>query len=360
MKQSVGIGIIGTGFARSVQMPAFQACEGAKVVSVASGHIENAKATAEAFGIGHYTGDWRETIAHDAVDLVCITTPPVYHREMALFAFEHGKHVLSEKPMAMNIAEAEEMVAAAAKTDLLALVDHELRFLPGRLRAYEMLRDGAIGVVRHAKYNFRASYRGNPDVKWNWWSDINQGGGALGAINSHVVDSLHWFLGTEISSVFCRLQTHIKKRRDSAEELRDVTSDDEANMLVQFADSDLTEDATGLVSVSMTEGPEYMNRIELFGSKGAIRIDNIGNLYISKTGDKDWTEVEVDLGHPIEGVADTGFPRGFLIFAPVLVKAITNGDTMITHAATFNDGLRVQRVLDAARESHTTGSAISL
>jgi predicted dehydrogenase len=360
MRQSIGIGIIGTGFARRVQVPAFQSCEGARVVSIASGHLKNAKAAAEEFNIQHYTDDWRETVTHEAVDLVCITTPPVLHREMTLFAIKQNKHVLCEKPMAMNTTEAEEMVSMAAKAEILALIGHELRFLPGRRKAYDMLRDGAIGIVRHAKYNFRAPHRGDPNVPWNWWSDINQGGGSLGAINSHVIDSFNWFLGTDVSSVYCQLQTKVKKRRDSSGTLREVTSDDEANMLLRFADSDLTEDTTGVVSVSMTEQPEYMNRIEFFGSKGAIRIDHSGDLYIAKNGEREWTAIEVDRGRPIDGVADTGFARGFLKFAPEIIEALRSGENIITHAATFEDGLKVQRVLDAARESNSSGCAVHL
>src|SRR5215813_13523707 len=101
MGRTIGIGIIGTGFARRVQVPSFQACENAKVVSIASGTLENARAAAEEFDIGHYTNDWRETVAREDIDLVCVTTPPKLHREMTLFAIGKGKHVLCEKPMAM-------------------------------------------------------------------------------------------------------------------------------------------------------------------------------------------------------------------------------------------------------------------
>ena len=142
MADKVGIGIIGTGFARRVQIPAFLACDGAWIASVASGSAENAQGTADEFGVGHFTADWQETITHPEVDLVCITTPPVLHREMALFAIEHSKHVLCEKPMAMTVAEAEEMAAAVECRSVVALVDHELRFQPGRLTARKMLRNG--------------------------------------------------------------------------------------------------------------------------------------------------------------------------------------------------------------------------
>lgn len=360
MKGKVGIGIIGTGFARRVQIPAFLACKEAHVTSVASGGLENARAAAEEFAIEHFTDNWRETILRDDVDFVCITTPPKLHREMTLFAFEHGKHVLCEKPMAMNVAEAEEMLGGAQKASVLALIDHELRLQPGRQRAFAMLRDDAIGKIRHAKYNFRAPHRGDPDLLWNWWSDIEQGGGALGAINSHVIDSFHWLIGAEISSLFCQLATHIKRRRDPAGEMRDVTTDDEANMLLRFADSDLTDTATGLVSVSMTEQPEYVNRVELFGAKGAMRIDHRGELFISRSEEKDWIEIDVGLGKNVEGVADTGFSRGFAEFAPKIIEALANGKTIVENAATFEDGVKVQRVLDAARESNASGFAVRL
>jgi len=359
MASRVGIGIIGTGFARKVQIPGFLMCEDAQIVSVASGNYDNARSTAEEFGVKHYTSDWRETAAHRDVDLVCITTPPNLHLEMAMFALEQHKHVLCEKPMAMNVAEAEEMAAAASRKDVLALIDHELRFIPGRQAAYRMLRDGAIGKIRHAKYNFRASYRADSNIPWSWWSDLKQGGGALGAIASHVIDSFNWFLGAEISSVFCQLATAVKRRANANGGMTDVTSDDEALMVLRFADSELTRNATGLVSVSMAEPPEYQNRIEFFGTHGAMRIDQRGEIFIGMNGDKDWHAVDVRFGRGIDGVPDTGFPSGFTEFAPRIIEAIMSGSRHIPHAATFEDGVKVQRVLDAARRSDATGARVS-
>ena len=357
--KSIGIGFIGTGFARKVQMPAFAACEGARIVSVASGSSANAESAAREFGAEHFTADWRETISHPEVDLVCITTPPKLHRAMVLLAVERGKHILAEKPMAMDLAEAKEMKAAADRAGIMALIDHELRFQSGRQLAWRMLRDRAIGKVRHAKYNFRAPHRGDPSIAWNWWSDAEQGGGALGAINSHVIDSFNWLLGTEISSVFCQLQTHVKERPFEGG-MREVTTDDEANMILRFADAELTKDATGLVSVSMAEQPEYVNRVEIFGTDGAMRIDHRGELYIAKNRETAWTPVEVDLGQDVPGGPDTGFSRGFMALAPFIIEALRDGATSIEHAATFEDGVKVQKVLDAARESNSTGGVIEL
>ncbi len=359
MRDTVGIGFIGTGFARRVQIPAFRACEGSRIVSVSSGSVENARATAEEFGIEHFSADWRETVTHPDIDLVCITTPPRLHREMTLFAIEHGRHVLCEKPMAMNVAEAEEMKDAADAGGVLALIDHELRFLPGRQTAKAMLHNGAIGKIQHAKYILQAPHRGDPTQEWNWWSDEKAGGGALGAINSHVIDSFHWFLESEISSVFCQLQTHIKQR-PYGDDYREVTTDDEANMLLRFEDSKMTDDATGLVSVSMVEGPEYVNRIEFIGTKGWLRVDHRGDVYIAKRGESEWTTIDVEFPTGIEGVPESGFPSGFMAFAPKIVQAIRTGNFDIEFAATFEDGVTVQKVLDAARESSKSGSLIEI
>jgi predicted dehydrogenase len=335
-------------------------CENARVVSVASGGIENARSTAEQFEIEHYTSDWKETAGHEKVDLVCITTPPLYHREMALFSIERGKHVLCEKPMAMNVAEAEEMEAAAKRAGVLALIDHELRFQHGRQTAYALIRLGEIGKIRHAKYLFQAPHRGDPNIPWNWWSDINSGGGALGAIASHIIDSFQWFLDADVSSVFCQLQTHVKRRRDEKGVMREVTADDQSNMLLRFAANELTSDATGLVSVSMTEGPKYMNRLEFFGEGGAMRITHRGEVFIARSDEKEWREIDVDLGSNVDGIPDTGFARGFTAFAPKIIDAIAADEDQIQYAATFEDGVRVQRVLDAARESSRTGVQASL
>ena len=359
MARKVGIGIIGTGFARKVQIPAFRQCKNAEIVSIASGTIENAKGTADEFGVDHFTDAWQETVSRDDVDLVSITTPPVLHREMALFALEQKKHVLCEKPMAMNVAETEEMTAVANKAGVLALIDHELRFLPGRQRAFAMLRDGAIGKVRYAIYNFRASYRADPSLRWNWWSDIEQGGGALGAINSHIIDSFRWFLGTEVSNVFCQLETRIKERLSGDKKLP-VTSDDQANMILRFADGKLTENATGSVLVGMAEPPRYQNQIEFFGTAGAMRVDGNGELFIAKNSETDRTHIETDLGTLVDGMPDSGFSRGFMFFAPKIVDAIAAGSNHIAQAAKFDDGLAVQRVLDAARESNSSGQQVEL
>lgn len=360
MPDKIGIGFIGTGFARSTQIPGFRNTEGAALVSVASGNVENAKSTAQEFGIHHFTDDWRETAAHPDVDLVCITTPPNLHREMALFSVSEGKHILCEKPMAMNANETRVMTEAASKAGVLALIDHELRFLNGRRRAFEIVREGGLGKIIHAKSFFRNASRGNPDLKWNWWSDEIQGGGALGAIGSHVVDGFRWLLETEIRDVSCLLKTNVRTRPGQDGEPKKVTTDDECNLIFRFKDSDLTDNASGTVSISLVEIGEYDFWIEIYGTEGSLVIGEKGDLKIAKRGESEFSPIDIELGEPPEGTRKGGWSIGFLAFAREIVQALQSGSTTVSGAATFEDGHEIQKVLDAARESSRTGSRVAI
>jgi len=250
----IGVGIVGAGFARTTQVPGFKDCIGARVVAIASAHRDHAESVADQFKIRNVANDWRELVARDDVDLVSIVTPPATHMEITLAALENRKSVLCEKPMAMNADEARRMTERAREAGVLALIDHELRFLNSRRMMRAMLHNGAIGNVRHCNYVFRADYRGVLDRQWDWWSDESMGGGTLGAIGSHAIDSFRWMLGAEIVQVFCMLTTHIAERPDKTTgAMRPVTTDDEAKLLFRFADSTLTSNTTGAAPLSVDE-----------------------------------------------------------------------------------------------------------
>ena len=353
--RTIRIGIIGAGFARTTQIPGFKNCDGARIVAIASARREHAAEVAHEFDIEHVESDWRALVARADIDLVSIVTPVVTHYEMTLAALERGKAVLCEKPMAMNADQARRMTERAQEAGVLALIDHELRFLPGRLKLRELLRRGDIGKVRHAKLTFRSDSRADPNRPWNWWSDKEKGGGALGAIGSHVVDGFRWLLGAEVSAVSGSLATHIRERKDESGATREVTTDDEANLLLRFADGELTEGATGNVSTSLVEAGKAEHRLEIFGSRGAFTIEERGELWQSKIGEGEWTRVEADRGELAPGMRDGGWARGFTAFSKRIVEALREGRTTVEGAATFEDGYRTQLVLDAVRRSDESG-----
>jgi len=354
-KQSIGIGIIGSGFARTTQLPGFVACAGARVVAIASAHLERAEKVAGECGIEFATDDWREVVARPDVDLVSIVTWPATHAEMTLAALDAGKAVLCEKPTAMNAEEAERMLRRAEELDALALIDHELRFLPARLRMRDLIRAGEIGRVRHAKYLFRSDSRAASTRPWNWWSDAAQGGGTLGAIGSHAVDSLRWLLQTEVSHVGARLATHTAERMDEASgQVRPVTSDDEANLILRLEDASRTGGTTATVSMSMVEQGKPLHRVEIFGETGALCVDG-SDLFRSATGEGDWSPVETKDVVLARDMHDNEWSRGFTLFSRAIVEALREGQKGVPEAATFRDGYRTQLVLDYARRAHESG-----
>ena len=360
MTKKIRLGIIGTGFAKLVQIPAFQTFSDVEIVSIAGARLENTKRVANDFQIPHFTDNWRETIERDDIDLISIVTPPNLHYQQTMLALDYGKHILCEKPMAMNAGEAKEMMEKANEKGVLNLIDHELRFLNGRRKAFEILHNGDIGKVIHFKMMFRNASRGTLDVPWNWWADAEAGGGALGAIGSHMIDTFRWFLGTEITDVFCLLKANVKERIDAKGEKRKVTADDEANLILRFADSNLTADASGTASMSVVESGKYEHTLEIFGTKGSIKVEEGGEIWFSKMSDNNWTKLDIDLGEPPPNTKIGGWSRGFMGFATEIISALREGRNFIEHAATFADGYKCQIVLDKARESNATGSMVRI
>jgi predicted dehydrogenase len=350
--KTIGVGIVGAGFARTTQIPGFRNCPGARVVAITSRRPERAASVAQEFGIEHVANDWRELVERDDVDLVSIVTPPATHMEITLAALERGKAVICEKPMAMNAVETKRMTESADKAGVLALIDHELRFLSSRRKMRAMVHNGEIGNVRHCNYVFRSDYRGVLG-NWDWWSDETMGGGTLGAIGSHAIDSFRWLLDTEVSEVCCVLSTHVAERPDkSSGTMRSVTSDDTVRMLLRFAESALAKGATGATSLSVVESGKLQNQLEVYGSSGALMVEEDGALWHSPAGSGMWRSVAVDHDPIAPGMRDSSWSRGFTIFSKAIIGALREGRNTVENSATFEAGHRAQLVMDAARESN--------
>jgi predicted dehydrogenase len=219
-----------------------------------------------------------------------------------------------------------------------------------------LIAAGEVGRVRHAKILFRTDSRAARDRAWSWWSDERAGGGVLGAIGSHAVDALHWLTGAEVAEVFCRLATHVAERpAGEAGGTRPVTSDDEANLLLRLNASDVVDaSATAAVSLSMVEAGESAHRVEVFGERGALKIEGL-KLWRAEVGGGAWEAVETEDAPLATGMRDGEWARGFTVFSQKIVDAMRAGRKTVEGAATFDDGHRTQLVLDAARRSHREG-----
>lgn len=185
---------------------------------------------------------------------------------------------------------------------------------------------------------------------------MTMGGGTLGAIGSHAIDSFRWLLDAEVTEVCCVLSTHVAERPDKASgKMRPVTSDDTVRMLLRFAESPLTKGATGATSLSVVESGKPQNQLEIYGSKGALMVEETGELWHSPAGSGDWRPVQVHQDMVAPGMREGSWSRGFTAFASAIVAALREGRKIVPEAATFDDGYRVQLVLDAARASNESG-----
>ena len=345
------VAIIGTGWGTRVQVPLFREA-GLQVVAIAGFRAGKTAELAAGLGLrGH--DDWRELLDARDVDLLSIVTPPSEHREMALAALESGKHVLCEKPTALDAGEAEAMLAAAAKHPRqLALIDHELRFLPAWRETRERLCEGAseIGPIRYAEVRYSSPARGDRGREWNWWSDSGRGGGIWGAVGSHFADALRYF-GMEFEAAQALLRTTID-RRPFGDGTREVTADDWT--AAQFR-------MRGGATVSMTfsavsRGPDETSMMTIHGEEGAFRF--IGEEVLLSKGGAPFTRFAGDDTAKRPGNSHGGaFGTGTLHLGRALRAALDDGDlAALSPAATFNDGLAQQRVLDAARRSSASGT----
>jgi predicted dehydrogenase len=334
------IGIIGTGWGARVQVPAFRG-EGLDVVALAGLHPEKTRRQAAELDVRPFD-DWRELIA-SGVDLVSIVTPPSEHREMAIAALEAGKHVLSEKPTALHVGEAEELVAAAKRhPGQIALIDHELRFLPAWRTARERL--GELGAIRYAEVRYASPSRGDRAREWNWWSDAERGGGVWGAVGSHFVDALRYF-GQQVDEVQALLRTTIAER-PYGDGKRAVTSDDFASVTLRLRGGAVV----AMTFSGVSGGPDEPSVLTLHGEHGAMRFVGAEVLLARGGG---WERMAGEAMPQIPGNSMGGaFGSGTVHLGRALKAALDDGDRdALAPGATFEDGLAQQRVLDAARRS---------
>jgi predicted dehydrogenase len=339
------VGIIGTGWGARVQVPAFREA-GLEVVAIAGQNPDRTRRVAAELHLEPFD-DWRALIASN-IDLVTIVTPPSEHLTMATTALDVGKHVLCEKPTALDVAGAEQLVAAArSHKDQLALIDHELRFLPSFRAARE--RIGELGGIRYAEVRYASPGRGDRSRAWNWWSDAKQGGGIWGAVGSHFVDALR-FLGMEIEAVQATLTTIIDERPFEHAK-RKVTSDDFAAVNLRLAGGAIAAMTFSAVSA----GPDEPTTLTIHGEDGALRL--IGEELLTAMRGEPFTLAAGDDLAPRRGNSAGGaFGSGTYLLGVALRTALDDGDRRtLEGAATFDDGVAQQRVLDAARASSAKG-----
>lgn len=352
-RQDIRAVVFGNGFARTVVLPCLRRLGRIRVEGIASPNLARVRETAREFGIPAAAADHREILDAARPDLVFVVSPPHRHAEMAVDALQAGAHVVCEKPMALNAAESLRMVdAARSRPGRIAIIDHELRFHPKRIRLGEILREGRAGEIRRIDYTLRSPGRRDPGIPWSWWSDASCGGGALGAIGSHAIDAVAVLAGP-IVEASGRLRTFVAERVDPADgKPRAVTSDDffEAWLLHESG-------AISTVQVSLVE-TDRVHRVRVTGSDCTATLDEQGALRLhGPRGAVEDVPVDDDLPSSESlGIPDTDWARSFLRLADRIARTIDEGGSEVEGAARFVDGYQTQRVLDAIRLSSEEGS----
>jgi predicted dehydrogenase len=377
MKKTIKIGFIGSGWAKVAQAPAFSMMENVELSAVASPTAEHRQTFMQRFDIRQGFADWRDMLCCD-LDLVCVTTPPFLHAEMVTGLLQSGKSVLCEKPFALNVADAAVMVDVASNASGFAILDHQMRFHPAVRCMKQMIDSGEIGKVYEVRAVINLASRNRPDMPWSWWCDAEKGGGALGAIGSHLVDLNRYLVG-EIAEVSCDLSTSIPIRPDKSGKSCAVTSDDNFAMMMKFGPSSVALGSTSLMHVT-TVGAYTWFSVEVVGSLKTIRLDGAARLWeIANNEAKGgrslidaprWKQIEPMLSWDelvlqekirqsslaVHGI----FAVGFAFLAHRVVKALKKKEKTLHDAAGFPDGLMIQKVLHAARESDRLRSWVKI
>jgi predicted dehydrogenase len=332
------VGVIGTGFGATVHIPAFKAADEFEVVAVVSRRRDKAERVAAEHGIPWHSDDYRAMLSQVDLDVVSIAVPAGLHHEIVLAAANAGRHILCEKPYAATVAEGREMLSAVRKAGVGHAINHEFRMIPARQSFRRMVADGFLGTPFDVRVLLDMGMLLNPSRGWSWWSDRTQYGGMLQAMTSHLIDFLLWTFG-DIQSLSARLDTFIRTRRADDGSQREVTSDDQNSALLRFDNG-----ASGLIHVSGISRAQR-SIIEAHGSDGSLSIDGNKLLQAREPGKLE----------PVELPADTGQGAVYLMTEYLShVAGVFRGepDEMV---ASFEQGLRVQAVMDAMHESSASG-----
>ncbi len=335
----------------------------------------NADAVASAaqkWGWAESATDWRDIVARDDIDIVDIVTPGESHAEIAIAALEAGKHVLCEKPLANTVAEAEAMAEAAARArarGIRSMVGFTYRRVPAVTLLRDMIAEGAVGTVQQVRAAYRQDWLVDPETPLAWrLQKEHAGSGALGDIGAHIIDMTQFVTGLGVERVSGTIDTIVKERPLPADgsmglskgagatEKGTVTVDDVAIFTGRLANGALAS----FEATRFATGRKNALTIEVSGDRGALVFDleDLNSLrFYDRTapeGRQGFTQILVtEAQHPYVSAwwpagHMLGYEHGFSHQVVDLVEAIDAGTD--PHPS-FDEGLRVQRVLDAVERS---------
>jgi len=312
---------------------------------------------AERLGWESFETSWEELIRRKDIDIIDICTPNNLHKEIAVAAASAGKHVICEKPAAMNAEEALEMYRAAEGAGVRHMIAFNYRRLPAIALAKQLIEEGKLGEIHHFNAVYYQDWLVDPDFPWVWRHDATlSGSGAHGDMNAHTVDLARFLVG-EFESVCGEEKIFIPERKIPGEKkLGKVTVDDAVSFLAKFKNG-----ASGsFMATRFATGRKNYLRLEIFGSRGSIafnleRLNELEYFSTTDTGDVQGfrTIMVTESEHPY---ISKWWPPGHIIgwehtFIHEMGDFLLAIGNELPFHPDFMDGYRSQLVLDKVLES---------
>jgi predicted dehydrogenase len=309
-----------------------------KIVSIYSRKGESAKKFAEDYKVGHVTTNMEESIANPDVDVVCISLPNHLHEEAVMLCCKHKKAVITTKPLGRNAEEAKRMLLAVEEAGIFNGYLEDLVYAPKFLKAYESVKNGALGRILWAKS--RETHPG-PHSDWFWNIEL-AGGGCILDLGCHCVEITRSYIGKDIRpvEVMCWADTQVKP----------IDAEDHAIALIKYENGSIAQ-----FEVSWTFRGGLDLRDEVMGTEGTIWINNFLRtgfemFTTGKGADYVAEKAESNTGwlFPVgDELNELGYNHMFMD----MFNAIEEGRAP---KETFYDGYVVNAVLDAAYKSAKT------
>lgn len=352
MADRTRIGIIGTSWWTSLMyLPALKSHADAEIAAICGRDAERTKALAQQHGIPRVYGDYWEMLSEGGLDGVIVSTPDDQHRAMTLAVIEAGLPVLCEKPMALSGAEAAQMYDAARMADIRHMVMFTWRWQPCFQYLKALVDEGFVGKLYRAQFSYNSgSWR---DDRYEWRRDGARANGILGDVGSHMIDMARWVLGDEIVAVSADAPNLMHRTALDGRQ----PNTDAAHLTVRFRGG-----AQGIIdAMALAHLGDNAFRIvaRLDGAEGSIEVllaplGSAPDMRIRAVRGDDRLVRELQIperylaGHdPADALA---IYRRNPVGARLFVDAIRGG---FQPEPGFDAGLAVQRVIDAALQSHS-------
>jgi predicted dehydrogenase len=340
----VGVGIIGSQFISTIHAEALRAYPHAEIRAVASPTAGHAKAFAERLSIPHALTDYKKMLAMPEIDMVVVGVPNDLHHRVTLDAAAAGKHVVMEKPLCLNLAEADQMIDACRQAKVKLMYAEELCFTPKYVRLKQLLDSGALGKPTLIK---QAEKHDGPHAPHFW--DVNRsGGGVVMDMGCHGIEFFRWMLNRpKVKSVYAHMTTNVHGDKTRGE--------DNAILILEFEGG-----VTAVAEESWTKMGGMDDRAEVHGSQGVAYADLLHGNAI-ETYSADGYDYAVEKAGSTKGwsftIYEEAWNYGFHGEMAHFVDCVQNDKKPLV---TGEDGRAVLEVIFAAYESAREGRKVAL